>query len=1020
MDPMSAFRADLRGLRKSVGDPSVRHLGSDADLADVGQLPKSTISELLNGPGIPRWPTVRAFVRACEYHAEHHLRGPRPSAEFDLVRWQGLYEVAVTAQRNPAGHIPRQPLGFQLRSDLLRELERAGPGVSVVYAVTGMLGVGKTQLVAAYARQKAVEGWRLVGWVDAGDRRSLLAGFAEVAEAVRLDVHDAADAGMAVKRWLEVNGNRCLVVLDNATDADALQPYIPAFGDARVVITSNRQSVARLGTSIEVDVFTAAEALAFLTGLTGLDDPGGADAVATELGYLPLALAQAAAVIHGQRLPYETYLDRLRKLRVRQYLVRADGEPYRRGVAQAILLSLDAVQDRDQNGVSIRVLELMAVLSAAGVRRDLLYNAGRSGALDGTSGTAVSDVLVDEALHRLVEQSLLTFSLDGQTAIVHRLVLRVVRDELAEAGRLLTSCELAASQLKACADDLEGSQDRRAQRDFPEQVTALQAVVAGLSREPEEELARMLLSLRYRAVWCLHELGDSRQQVVSLGEQLVADCRDFLGADYFTTWLVQDIVGRGYVAGGRVAQAVLLHAQALFWMERQLGPDDPGTIAVRSNLAIAYRAAGRFGEAVALSEQALEAHESVLGPDHPGTMSLRSSLAHAYQSVGRIDEAIALFEQVLAVQERRPVLDVFDTLQVRNNLACALRAARRIDEAITVFELTLRDRERLLGVDHPSTLQTRGNLATTYKAAGRFAEAIPLMQQVLSVQVSKLGPDHPNSLATRNNLATATQEAGRVADAIPLLEQTVEGFSRVLGDRHPDTLTARHNLAEALRGDGQIAEAIALHERNHPDIEDVLGAGDHTTWNSRDHLAEAYMAVRRADDAIPLLQRVIADRQRILGSAHDATLASLTNLAVAQRAAGRLDDAISLLIKVLDIQARLNSQNSFRTAQYLGTVYEEAGQFDKAVPLYEIVVDALERAGVGPIHPQVASVRSSLADALLKAGRVDEALTQFESCHAIFEQSLGPNDPTTERARRNLEAAIRDSGRNHSPEACDT
>ena len=36
--------------------------------------------------------------------------------------------------------------------------------------------------------------------------------------------------------------------------------------------------------------------------------------VAAELGYLPLALAQAAAVIAGQRLGYGTYLERLRKL----------------------------------------------------------------------------------------------------------------------------------------------------------------------------------------------------------------------------------------------------------------------------------------------------------------------------------------------------------------------------------------------------------------------------------------------------------------------------------------------------------------------------------------------------------------------------------------------------------------------------------------------------------------------------------------------------------------------------------
>ena len=52
-----------------------------------------------------------------------------------------------------------------------------------------------------------------------------------------------------------------------------------------------------LGTPVQVEVFTEEEALAFLTARTRLDDGPGARTLAFELGYLPLALAQAAAVI---------------------------------------------------------------------------------------------------------------------------------------------------------------------------------------------------------------------------------------------------------------------------------------------------------------------------------------------------------------------------------------------------------------------------------------------------------------------------------------------------------------------------------------------------------------------------------------------------------------------------------------------------------------------------------------------------------------------------------------------------
>jgi tetratricopeptide (TPR) repeat protein len=510
-----------------------------------------------------------------------------------------------------------------------------------------------------------------------------------------------------------------------------------------------------------MEAFTEEEALAFLAERTRNPDSDGARALAAELGRLPLALAQAAAVIARQRIRYATYLDRLQTLPVGEYLSRVEADPYPHRTAVAILLSVESAGAMDRSTLPGAVLDVVAVLSDTGVNRKLLYAAGDVGAFKLAMDSGEAPTAVDAALAQLADASLLTFSMDGSSVSAHSLIMRVIRELRAHDGSLGATGLAVTRLLFAVSESLKPVwQNPDAARDLIQHIMALYEHLMPLLTDTDTDLMVNLLVLRERAISSLTELGDSPTREIQYIQPILAEYEHFLGAN------------------------------------------DPTTVSIRNNLAAAYLKAGRIAEAIPLSEQTLADQERLRGADHPVTMTARNNLARAYQLAGRIAEAIPMYERTLAERERILGANHPDNLVAQNNLATAYQEADRIGDAIPLFERTLAERERVLGPNHPDTLLSQSNLAAAYQEADRIGDAIPLFERTLAVQERLLRGDHPDTLALRNNLAHAYQAVGRLPEAIQLYERTLADCERVLGIDHPNTRLVRQALAAAQRSMG--------------------------------------------------------------------------------------------------------------------------------------------------------------------------------------------------------------------------
>ncbi len=779
-------------------------------------------------------------------------------------------------------YIPRTESGLALAG-------RLEPGETAVLVTSeetarelgAVGGTGKTQLAAAIAHtlwdRRAVD---LLVWVTASSRDAVLTGYAQalgdVGEPEPYDGPKAAASHFLT--WLTGTHRPWLAVLDDLTDPGMLEGLWPWGVNGRVMVTTNRPDTALRAhrpRAVPVGVFSRREGVNYLhTSLHADPDQWtGALELAAEVGFLPIILAQAGAVMADTGIDCRQYRIRITEQRGR--LNTAAGT-ISSTAAAAGALAIDRADRLPPAGLAWPALALTSLLDPNGIPGAVLTSPAACAFLSRFGGGMPADeVQARTAVHNLARVGLVTIDTTSaaRTVRAHTLVQALTRqalsaDECGQAGRAAADALLQAWPRAGASPVYE-----QALRDC---AARLRQVTGALLWSPE--CHPVLL----RAGESLASAGLAGS-AIAYWQAIIDTSRPVLGPVHPHTILVRDRLAAAYQAAGQYRDAIAVYERALADRERGLGPEHPDTLSARSSLARAYRTAGRAGDAIRLAERTLADCERAHGPGHPDTLAARSELAQAYLSAGLRDEAIAVFERALAGQEQVLGPNHPDTLTARANLAHAYRAAGRLTEAIPLFERTVADREKVQGPDHPDTLTARSSLASAYRAAGRLRDAISAYKRTLAGRERVQGPSHPDTLTARANLADTYHQARKLKDALPLYERTLANRERVQGPDHPDTITARGSLASAYHSARKLTMALPLYERALADCERVHGPDHPDTLASRGNLAHAYHTAGRLTEALALFERTLADCERVLGHDHPLTRTARENYQAAAK-----------------------------------------------------------------------------------------------------------------------------------------
>ncbi|UBF29071.1 tetratricopeptide repeat protein [Kovacikia minuta CCNUW1] len=638
-----------------------------------------------------------------------------------------------------------------------------------ISAISGMGGIGKTELAAQYALEQRDMGTYPGGicWLKAREdlgTQIVLFARSHLELAIPEDLELAAQMAYCWNHWRP--GNTLLVLDDVQTYQAVAGVSVPQRSQFRVLLTT-RLKLQSPVQDFEIKVLSEEKAIELLQTLVDRDRPdlrllqevGDLDTtkqICQWLGYLPLGIELVGRYL--ARKPdtsLETLWQRLQDKRLEAKALKAATRemPTPLGVAAAFELSWQELTPPAQRSAALLSLFALAEIP----------------------WTLVEACLPDmdsEDLEDLRDESLLTLHLLERTD-----------QGMYQLHQLLREFFAAKREQMADVEQLKRSFCRV-------MVTVAQKIPRTATLDLIEQLTPVIPHLK-EAATTLHSCLTNEDLIIP------STC-----------------IGRFYMGQANFVEALSWRQQCVEIAKERFGFNHPDVAASLTNLAEVHQAQGLYQDSERLYNGAFYILERLLPhyPDRRGIFlcvaATSNGLANLYCKQGRYDkETELLYQNALTVF--RQELGTHHPLVATGllNLGNLYRLRGCDGEAETCFLKSLKIREQELGTEHPDYAASLNSLAVLYHSQKRYEEADSLFTRISNLNRCSLGENHLRTATDATNLAGVYQSQERYEEAESLLIESLSIIAQQLGEEHPDIVVPLNNLAMLYGSQGLYSKA---------------------------------------------------------------------------------------------------------------------------------------------------------------------------------------------------------------------
>lgn len=783
-------------------------------------------------------------------------------------------------------NLPKQDHVFVGRENLLEELdnilhnnkefkkvfsEKNPTNNLAISACAGLGGIGKTQLALHYVHHTK-HPYFLRAWFPAENLNQLQQKYIEFSKVLGYaEEKPTPKLALAyVKQWLE-NHPGWLLVYDNVGTYKEIEPFLPNRG-GHVILTTRQRYWPTKFKVLSIDLMNEEEAISLVKSLLErnleIKEKNSIKKLVKILGYLPLALAQAATYIQQNKITIGDYLEIYKNYE--QALLAENTLPEGTNslpVTVVWKISIEAIQkEAEVDHEKLLVHELLTIcsyLASEKIPRELLLIWLKKA----YPQLPFPEIFLNKQLRRLWRYSLINLD-KNNFLFIHRLVQAVVRNQHKEISKNTQTMFIQAwYKLFLEAAHLYFIKKTKTLEDETRKKSLLphfQALVEHCNfKSPMNQSILLALSyvLEDIAIIFHYHMGDA-YSAKSYYERALAIKENYYGKRHIKIAEILTYLGDTYGSLGNPLQQKKLLERSLLISEHYYGKTHPSLVLTLESLGAAYWALGEAKKAKLILKRGLE-----IGEQHYGKQSIEIAntlyyLGNAYGDLGEAYEQKKNLERSLIITEKHYGKGHPLTAFILENLGIANRMIGKINESKEFLEKALSIQERYYGSDHVEVGETLSNLSNVYLALGNAEDAKKLLNRALTILERYYGKRHVYVARALHYLGEVHLNTGAPKQAKEILEHVLAIKKKYYGENHISTAKTLASLGDAYRCLGFPKQAREFLEhaltirkdyygRNHVETARTLNSiGIIYALNNQAKLAEDYL-----QEAFKIFQR---------------------------------------------------------------------------------------------------------------------------------------------------------------------